>query len=153
MARQKRMGTPWLGGVRVEGLPTRDKFVSSAHAVSSTTSTFTQGNEMIVRMAIGTGATQTSVTVIPANAVVVKTTVTVVTPYSGGATIDVGYSGSLSALSASASNDNIPTAAGDYNNAAPVVWAGTPQAVVVTVGGSPGAGAGFVLVEWANPSA
>ncbi len=105
---------------------------------------------MVIYMAIGT-ATSSSVASIPASAVVVKTTVIVETPYSGGATIDVGYTGSISALASSANKDTIPTVAGSYDSAQPVVWGGSTLPVLVTIGGAPGAGAGHVVVEYVVP--
>jgi hypothetical protein len=104
----------------------------------------------VIRFAIGTGATQDSTTSIPANAVVTDCKLDVQTPYSGGATISIGQPGTLTEFQAT--TDNNPQAAGIYQlmQDTAVVGAGV---VRVTVAGAPGAGAGFVVVEYAVPEA
>lgn len=106
----------------------------------------TQG---VIRYAIGTGASQPSATVLPVGAVVSDVQVEIDTPYSGGATIEVGQAGSLALFQAT--TDNNPQGAGIYD-----VPQDTPAgalAIVTTIGGAPGAGAGFVIVKWSIPSA
>lgn len=103
-----------------------------------------------IRYAITNSATQDSATQIPANAQVIETEVEIVTPYSGGATISVGQSGSLSLLQST--SDNLATVAGTYQVPQDVAWGGTPLAVRTTVGGAPAAGAGFTIVRYTLPN-
>jgi hypothetical protein len=107
------------------------------------------GAEDFIRYAIGVGATQDSASSIPAGARVVETVVEVVTPFSAGATIEVGRAGSLALLEAT--TDNNPLAAGLYAVPGDVDWGGAALPVRTTVGGAPAAGAGFVLVHFAEP--
>jgi hypothetical protein len=95
------------------------------------------------------GASQSSTTQIPANAVVSKVQLEITTPYSGGATIAVGQTGSTSL--AMGTTDN-PQAAGIYEIAEDVSWGGSPLAVLVTVAGSPAAGAGKCIVFYSTPA-
>lgn len=107
------------------------------------------GAEYTIDFAIGTGASQTSVSSIPANAVVLRTSVTITTPYSGGATIAVGQTGTASLLQAT--GDNVPQTSDEYQSASRVAWGGSALPVLVTVGGSPGAGVGVVTVTYSLP--
>lgn len=100
---------------------------------------------------IGTSASQSSVTSIPANAVVLRTDVTITTPYSGGATIAVGQTGTTTLLQGTA--DNYPQTVDEYQNLARVPWGGSSLPVLVTVGGSPAAGAGVVTVNYSLANA
>jgi hypothetical protein len=102
------------------------------------------GALQVIRYAIGTGATQDSTTQIPASARVFRCDVEIVTPYSGGATIEVGQPTALTAFQATA--DNLPTAAGTYSVQEDVTALGVANVVRTTVGGAPVAGAGFVCV-------
>lgn len=103
-----------------------------------------------IDFAIGTGASQSSVTSIPANAVVLRCDVTITTPYSGGTTIKVGQTGTTNLLQDT--GDNTPTVANEYSSEARVVWGASPLAVLVTVGGAPGAGVGVVTVLYTLPN-
>lgn len=90
---------------------------------------------------------QDSATSIPANAQILSATIEIVTPYSGGATISLGRSGSTSLLQAT--TDNLATAAGSYTVPQDAAWGGSALAVRATIGGSPAAGAGFAVVTYA----
>jgi len=98
-----------------------------------------------IRFAIGTGATQNSASSIPATAVVQDCVVRIDTPYSPGTTISVGRSGSAALVQATTDND--PTIAGLYQAPQDTLW-GVLGQVQVTVGGSPGAGAGYCSVNY-----
>jgi hypothetical protein len=104
----------------------------------------------LIRYAIGTGATQDSVTSIPATAVVTDCRLDVTTPYSVGATISIGQPGSLTEFQLT--TDNLPQAAGLYQVIQDTLVAGA-GVVRTTIAGAPAAGAGFVLVEYAIPDA
>jgi hypothetical protein len=103
-----------------------------------------------VRFAIGTGATQTSATAIPANADVVYAAIDTqspgTTPYSPGTTIEVGSATSLALLMAT--TDSVPTSAGLYAAPQSTGWGVVGSKVTVTVFGGPVAGAGFCIVRY-----
>jgi len=99
-----------------------------------------------VRFPIGTAAAQTSAASIPNGAVVGERYLAIDTPYSPGTTIEVGNAGSPSLLMAT--TDSVPTSDGVYSVPADdTVWPG-PAAVLVTVGGAPAVGSGFVVVQY-----
>jgi hypothetical protein len=88
--------------------------------------------------------------VIPSNAVIVETMVDVVTPLSAGGVIQVGKTGAGALLMPS--NDVLATVAGQYSSGPQnVAWGATAAPVLISVGGAPAAGAGFVLVHYAMP--
>jgi hypothetical protein len=101
-----------------------------------------------IRFAIGTGASQSSATQIPANAFVSSTEVEVTTPYSGGSTISVGQTGTPALLQAT--TDNLSTANGIYHVDQDVAWGASPLAVLVTIAGAPSAGVGVVIVKFSE---
>jgi len=107
------------------------------------------GTLRMIRLAITNAASQSSSSQIPANATVVETTLDIVTPYSAGATISVGQTGTPALLQAT--TDNLATVAGQYQTPQDVAWGASPLAVLVTVAGSPAAGAGFCLVKYSVP--
>lgn len=107
------------------------------------------GTIRLIRLAITNASSQSSASQIPANATVVETTLDIVTPYSAGATITVGQTGTATLLQAA--TDNLATVAGQYQTMQDVAWGATPLAVLVTVGGTPAAGAGFCLVKYSVP--
>lgn len=109
------------------------------------------GAQYVIDMPIGTGASQSSTKAIPANAVITRCDVQITTPYSGGTTITVGRTGSASLLQVT--TDNVATVAGDYDAPQRTGWGASELAVLVTVAGSPGAGAGRVLVTYSVPNA
>jgi hypothetical protein len=103
-----------------------------------------------IRFLIGTGATQTSATPIPANAIVVDAELDTqsagTTPYTAGTTIEIGSATSLALLQAT--TDNTPTSAGLYAVHQSTGWGGAGSKVTVTVAGAPVAGAAFVIVRY-----
>lgn len=111
----------------------------------------TSGSVRCIKFAIGTSASYSSASDIPANATILSATVDVTTPYSGGATISVGRTGSTSLLQAT--TDNLPTAANLYKVEQNTAWGGSALPVLVTIGGTPGAGVGTVVVLYTQPNA
>lgn len=109
------------------------------------------GSVRVVRYAITNSATQDSASTIPANARILAARVEITTPYSGGATLAIGRSGSTSLLQATTDND--PTAANTYEVDQDTGWGGSALAVRTTIGGSPAAGAGTVTVLFTVPNA
>jgi hypothetical protein len=103
-----------------------------------------------IDFAIGTAASQSSVTSIPANAIVLRCDVTITTPYSGGATIKVGQTGTTNLLQDT--GDNVPQTADEYSANARVAWGASPLAVLVTVAGAPSTGVGVVTVLYSLPN-
>jgi len=102
-----------------------------------------------IRMPITNAASQSSTTAIPANAQVCDVKLKVTTPYSAGATITVGQTGSAALLMAT--TDNLPQTAGIYDIEDDIAWGASALAVLVTVAGAPAAGAGFCIVCYAVP--
>lgn len=108
--------------------------------------TVEDGGIQTIRFAITTAAAQNSVTVIPSAALITDCYISIVTPYSAGATITVGNATSPAQLMAT--TDNLATAAGVYSQGdTDTLWTG-PNTVLVTIAGSPSAGAGFVVVKY-----
>jgi len=106
----------------------------------------------VVKFALTNAASQSSASTIPANAIVYAVRVRVTTPYSAGATLSVGQTGSTSLLMAT--TDNLATVANTYAlDDIDVSWGASALAVLVTVGGTPAAGAGFCVVEYGVPDA
>jgi hypothetical protein len=105
------------------------------------------GNMSMVRFPIGT-ATVSSTNSIPASAVISSVMIEIDTPYSEGATIEVGQTGTPTLLMATSDND--PQADNQYFINTDTPW-GTLDPVLVTIGGSPSAGAGYCKVEFAVP--
>ena len=102
-----------------------------------------------IRYAIDNTASQDSVTILPANARINYAGLEITTPYSGGASIEIGTTGDANAFQET--TDNNP------QGAAPTIYAvsqdsdigGPPSVVRTTIAGSPGAGAGFVVIRFA----
>ena len=109
------------------------------------------GSMRVIRHAITNAASQSSTAVIPANAVVRSMTLDIVTPYSAGATITVGQTGSAALLGAT--TDNLATVAGQYEVNQDTSWGASALAVLITVAGSPAAGAGYCVVHYTVPDA
>lgn len=103
-----------------------------------------------IRYVTGTGATQDSTALIPANAYVVSAEFKVTTPYSGGTTVSVGQNGNTTLLLLTADND--PLTNGTYQVMQDTTWGGSPLAVRTTVGGAPGVGAGVTIVRYGIPA-
>jgi hypothetical protein len=113
--------------------------------------TATSGVVRTIRFAITNAASQSSASQIPANAFVREAWLEVTTPYSAGGTIAIGQTGTASLLMAT--GDNVPQTAGTYQLMQDTAWGASALAVLVTVGGSPAAGAGVVLVSYVVPDA
>ena len=106
-----------------------------------------------IDFAIGTAASQSSVTVIPANAIILRCDVTPTIPaYSAGATISVGQTGTPALLQNPA--DNIPQDGfTDFSALQRTPWGAAPLPVLVTVTGAPALGVGRVTVLYTLPQA
>jgi hypothetical protein len=159
-----------VGNVAILG-PTVGGSIITTVALAGGTFTFNANNEYVwtagsiwqdispslagvvscIDFAIGTGAAQSSVTSIPANAVVLRADVSITTPYSAGATIEVGQTGTPILLQDII--DNFPLTVGDYSALQRTGWGAAPLPVLVTVGGAPAAGVGRVTVEYSLPQA
>ena len=107
------------------------------------------GAVFTIDMATGTGASQSSVTSIPANAVIVGCEFKVTTPYSAGATVAVGQTGTTNLLMAA--GDSVATVANEYGAPQRTAWGASPLPVLVTVTGAPAAGVGTVTVQYTAP--
>lgn len=101
-----------------------------------------------LRFAVALVTTQ-SVTLIPANAVVVATSVTIQSAYDLGTTIEIGRAGAPALLQASIVNS--PQAPDQYLSPQDVAWGAVPLAVVATVSGGPTTGAAVVRVDYVIP--
>jgi hypothetical protein len=102
-----------------------------------------------VDVAIGTAATTSSVATIPANAIILRADVNVTTPYTAGATIAVGQTGTVNLLQAT--TDNVPQLANEYDAPQRTAWGAAPLALLITIGGAPVAGAGSVNIQYTLP--
>lgn len=109
----------------------------------------TSGALRTIRFAIGTAATTDSVTALPAGSIVSRCQVNITTPYSVGATIEVGDTGGTVDLYM-ASNQNDPQLANLYGLAQDTN--GVAATVRATIGGAPAAGAGFVSIMYSVPN-
>ena len=103
-----------------------------------------------VRYAITNAADQDSVFSIPANARILDCWVEVVTPYSAGGTISVGYVAALTEIMTTALND--PQTAAIYSVEQDTAWDAADRVVKTTIGGAPAVGAGFVVVKFTSPN-
>jgi hypothetical protein len=103
---------------------------------------------MEVRFALGT-TTASSVNTVPANAVISSVQLDVTTLYSGGTTISIGQTGSVSLLMAT--GDNVPTVVNLYDSTIDVAWGASALAVLATVAGAPSVGAAQVIVKYSEP--
>lgn len=104
-----------------------------------------------IRYTLNNAASQSSATVIPANAIIVEAMLDITTPYSGGATISVGQTGTTALLMAT--TDNLATVNGVYATPQDTSWGGSALAVLTTVAGAPAAGAGKCIVKYCVPDA
>ncbi len=108
------------------------------------------GQVQVIEVTPGTAASTSSATALPATATVVGCQVLVSTPYSAGATIEVGQTGALAAFQGT--GDNTPTADGLYVADQQSATASPAAPVTVTIGGAPSAGACVVFVFYTTPS-
>ncbi len=109
---------------------------------------------MLIRFPITNAASQSSSTSIPAGSVVVRamidmqsTDLTTPVAFSGGATVAIGQTGTSSLLIADGDFD-VTVSGNVYDALDPVAWGGSALPVLVTVAGSPAAGAATVVVEY-----
>jgi len=103
----------------------------------------TPGAVQNVEFTVGTAASTSSTTTIATGAVPVSVQLQITTAYTAGAAISIGYSGSTSFLMAT--TDNLPGTQGIYTvNLMGLSWTSNP--VLVTITGSPAAGAARVRV-------
>ncbi len=103
-----------------------------------------------IRMAITNAASQSSATQIPANAIIFDARLEVVTPYSAGATISLGITGTVALFMGT--GDNVPQTADLYQVMQDTSVGASAAALLVTVGGAPAAGAGFAVVLYSVPN-
>lgn len=102
-----------------------------------------------LRMAIDNTAAQASTHKIPANARILRCDVEIVTPYTAGATIMVGWTGDTDGIiSTTAGHD--PCTAGFYSFEQDTAFKATLDTLLVTTS-APVAGAGFVCVWFVIP--
>ncbi len=106
------------------------------------------GATYTIDFAIGTTASQSSVTNIPSGAIVLSCMVNITTPYSAGTTIAVGQTGTTGLLMGT--GDNVATVVDTYLAPQRTSWGGSNLPVLVTVGGSPSAGVGTVTVQYSS---
>lgn len=100
-----------------------------------------------IRFTVGT-ATASSVTLIPTGARVLRARVQINTPYSAGATLDVGKVGTVNLVFDNSEIDE--TVADTYLKDLDAAW-GAAASVLTTIGGGPVAGASTIIVEYAMP--
>ncbi len=108
------------------------------------------GAMFAIRMAITNAASQSSATQIPANAIIFDARLEVVTPYSAGATISLGITGTVALFMGT--GDNVPQTADLYQVMQDTSVGASAAALLVTVGGAPAAGAGFAVVLYSVPN-
>lgn len=98
-----------------------------------------------LKFTLGTDATTTSTTSLPADAVILSTKLVVSTAYTENTTIGITAGGS----NIMSTTDNDPAIVGHFEGESDVVTA-SAGAVTVTIGGAPTAGAGYVVVTYAE---
>jgi hypothetical protein len=108
------------------------------------------GAVLDIDIAVGTAATTSSVTSIPANAIILNATFKPTTPYTAGATVSIGQTGAVALLQAT--DDNVPQSANEYSAPQRTAWGVAALPVLVTIGGAPAAGAGVVNVQYSLPN-
>jgi hypothetical protein len=104
-----------------------------------------------IRYALDNTASQDSVSELPANAIISDAYVEIVTPYSGGGTIEAGDTVTSDKFMAQADID--PQTAGIYHVPQLTDQGGSASVVRATIGGAPAAGAGFLVIKYSNPNA
>ena len=88
-----------------------------------------------------------------ANQQVLRTDLEITTPYSGGATIEIGTTGVANAFMSTAQNNPQAAAGFVYAIEQNTDVGGSATVVRTTIAGAPAAGAGIVTVWFANPNA
>ncbi len=101
----------------------------------------------MLRFEVGT-ATEDSATILPTGSRVIECRVEVTTPYSLGATIEVGRTSDPDLYQTAA--QNVPQVANTYTNDLDERVDTSMAAVRVTIGGAPAAGAATVIVLYAD---
>jgi hypothetical protein len=108
-----------------------------------------------IRFAIGTGASQSSASAIPAGAHVFGWQIDVDpnnggVPFSSGTIVDLGQLGSTKLVA----SNQAPTVAGLLSGVVDVLWGASARAVLASVrlaaGGQPAAGAGVVIIQYST---
>jgi hypothetical protein len=95
-------------------------------------------------------ATASSVTSIPANAIILRSEIKITTAYSAGATIAVGQTGTTGLLQST--GDNYPQVINEYDAPQRTGWGSSSLPVLATVAGSPTVGAASVTVQYTMPN-
>lgn len=108
------------------------------------------GATYMIRIPIALAATATSATSIPANSIIYDAKLDIVTPYSAGATISLGITGTTALFMAT--GDSTPQTAGVYQDMQDTSIGASPLPLLATIGGSPAAGAGFAIVLYSIPN-
>lgn len=128
------------------GTPAAPTPAATDNSTQIATTAFTAPMVRVIEFAIGTSAAQSSTTTIPTGARPLSVQLQISTAYTAGATISIGYSGATSFLMAT--TDNLPGTLGIYSlDIIGSTW--TSNAVLVTIGNTPAAGAGRVRVTYA----
>jgi hypothetical protein len=117
--------------------------------VDVSSSSSTAGAQFVIRIPIAL-VTVSSATSLPANAIISDAKLDIVTPYTAGATLQLGVTGIPAAFMAT--TDNTPQTAGTYqlmqDTAAP-----SANPLLVTITGAPAAGAGYAVLTYSVPNA
>jgi hypothetical protein len=109
------------------------------------------GVTYMIRLPITNAASQSSATSILANAIIYDARLDITTPYSAGATISLGITGTVALFMAT--GDNTPQLANLYQNMQDTSVGAAPLPLLVTIAGAPAAGAGFAIVIYSVPNA
>jgi hypothetical protein len=107
------------------------------------------GVTYMIRTTLGT-ATASSATQIPANAIIYDARLDVTTPYSAGATISLGITGTAALFMAT--TDNTATVAGLYQVMQDTSVGASAAALLGTITGAPAAGAAQMVVLYGVPN-
>ena len=107
------------------------------------------GATYMIRTTLGT-ATASSATQIPANAIIYDTRLDVTTPYSAGATISLGITGTVALFMAT--TDNAATVAGLYQVMQDTSVGASAATLLGTIAGAPAAGAAQMIVLYSVPN-
>jgi hypothetical protein len=108
------------------------------------------GATYMIRFAIGTAASVSSATQIPANAIIYDARLDVSVAYSAGATISLGIAGTVALFMAT--TDNTPQVAGLYQVMQDTSVGSSAAALLATVAGAPAAGAAQGIALYAVPN-
>ena len=103
-----------------------------------------------IRYAIGTGASQPSVAAIPAGAHVFGWQVKVTTPFSGGATLQLGQTGTANLIADTSDTDLTDTTGEVQAGIVDVLWGASALPLLSTIGGVPVAGAAVIIVQYST---